>query len=420
MRGDYLWNDERYHLKIPNLKALVARGSFAEAAESVTPTLTYAAHATIVTGVFPARHGILSNTRFQPERWRAGQDGYDDQDWYWEASHFKVKPLWQIAREQGLTTAAFAWPSTVGAGIDWLYSPLAPAFRPDVSDRRALELQVSTPELLQRFEQNVGRLRSGDGRLRDHFLAMMAADTIRQRKPNLLLIHLSLADDQQHRFGPASPEGLAAVEDVDQNIGLLVDAVRAAGIADATTFVVTGDHGFLPLHTQLGANIPLVKAGLIRLDEGGNITRWDAVVNASRPFAAVYLKDAGLKDRVWSILDEEAQRNGRVFRLLSREELDRLGADPEAAFGLEAQPGYTFDDRLTGPFAEPHGRKGGHGWIPTRPGIETTFIAAGRGIRPGQRLPRVRLVDVAPTVARLLGLDIGAVDGATLAGILEP
>jgi predicted AlkP superfamily pyrophosphatase or phosphodiesterase len=419
MRGDYLWDEPRYHLKIPNLKALAAAGSFAEAAEGVTPTLTYPSHASIVTGAYPARHGILANARFQPERWRAGEDGYDRQDWYWEASLFRVPTLWQAARAGGLSTAAFSWPSTLGADIDWLYVPAPAGFRPEVKDRRALLLELSTADLIRRATERFGSDGArGDPRLADHYLALMAADALRERKPHLLLIHFGFADGEQHRFGPASPEGLAAIEDVDQNVGILRRAVKDAGLVDETTFIVTGDHGFLPLHTQIAANLPLLEEGLIRLNGEGTIEQWESIVNASRPFAAVYLKSPGLLSRVWAVFERCRDQNPGLFRLLSRTELDQLAADPSAAFALEAETGYTFDDRLSGEFKEPHARRGGHGWTPARAGIETTFLASGRAVLRGKRLPRVRLVDVAPTVARLLGLSLGPTDGRVLTEIL--
>jgi hypothetical protein len=40
-----------------------------------------------------------------------------------------------------------------------------------------------------------------------------------------------------------------------------------------------------------------------------------------------------------------------------------------------------------------------------------TFVAWGAGIRPGARLPVIRSVDVAPTIARLLGLRLENTDG---------
>jgi predicted AlkP superfamily pyrophosphatase or phosphodiesterase len=408
MRGDYLWDEATYHLKIPNLRKLLAEGSYAEGALSVTPSLTYPSHAAIATGMYPARHGVLANELFQPERWRGEEDGYDSQDWYWEASYLKATTLWDAARARGLKTAAFQWPSTVGASIDWLY----------VSRPRGYQTDVSTPALLSRFESEVGKLPGADGRLRDHYLALMASRVLREERPHLLLIHFGLADSQQHEHGAASPEGLAAVESVDQNLGLLMDAVEEAGIGDATTFVVTGDHGHLPLHTQIGANIPLVEAGLLELDAEGRISSWSAIASSARPVAFVYLRDPSLEPRVEAIFLALSRRHGGIFRLLSRAELDRLGADPVARFALEAAVGYTFDDRLAGPLLTSHTRKSGHGWTPETPGIETTFLASGRGIRRGVRLPRVRLVDVAPTVAALLGISLGETDGTPIVSVL--
>jgi arylsulfatase A-like enzyme len=96
----------------PTLKALVAEGSHARVAESVFPTLTYPSHASIVTGVRPARHGIHFNVLFT----RDGERGR----WYEEATDLRAPPLWAWARAAGLTTAAVSWPVTLGAQIDWL------------------------------------------------------------------------------------------------------------------------------------------------------------------------------------------------------------------------------------------------------------------------------------------------------------
>jgi Type I phosphodiesterase / nucleotide pyrophosphatase len=96
----------------PELRALLKAGSHARAAEGVFPTVTYPNHATIVTGVRPARHGVLSNTIPTP----AGTRGR----WYEEASDLRAAPIWEWARAAGLTTAAVSWPVTAGARIDLL------------------------------------------------------------------------------------------------------------------------------------------------------------------------------------------------------------------------------------------------------------------------------------------------------------
>lgn len=64
---------------------------------------------------------------------------------------------------------------------------------------------------------------------------------------------------------------------------------------------------------------------------------------------------------------------------------------------------------------------GTHGHDPALPMMGSTFVAWGVGIRPGARLPEINSVDVAPTVARIMGLEMSDVDGRVLTEILaEP
>src|SRR5690349_19713759 len=59
-----IYRDERW--PAPVLHELARRGAIALAARSVFPALTYPAHATLVTGALPARHGIVDNEPFEP------------------------------------------------------------------------------------------------------------------------------------------------------------------------------------------------------------------------------------------------------------------------------------------------------------------------------------------------------------------
>jgi predicted AlkP superfamily pyrophosphatase or phosphodiesterase len=69
---------------------------------------------TLVTGVWPAEHGVQNNGRFDPENNLSGA-------WYWYAGQVKVPTLWSAARAAGLPTASVSWPATADAGsIDTL------------------------------------------------------------------------------------------------------------------------------------------------------------------------------------------------------------------------------------------------------------------------------------------------------------
>src|SRR6185312_9013691 len=62
LRPDYVRDADKYGLKIPTLRRLVQHGVHASGVRGVLPTVTYPSHTTMLTGVWPVKHGIYSNT----------------------------------------------------------------------------------------------------------------------------------------------------------------------------------------------------------------------------------------------------------------------------------------------------------------------------------------------------------------------
>ena len=69
--------------------------------------------------------------------------------------------------------------------------------------------------------------------------------------------------------------------------------------------------------------------------------------------------------------------------------------------------------------APTQGYLGTHGYLAEDPELDGIFIASGNGIKRGVSLPRVANLDVAPTIARLLGVKLPEVEGRVLAEILN-
>src|SRR5438067_1310055 len=103
---------DKHGLKIPTLRRFVAEGAYAEGVQGVIPTVTYPSHTTLITGVWPAKHGILSNTVFDPLRTGPA-------NWYWYADDIRAPTLWDSAARAGWTTASIQWPASVGARVAW-------------------------------------------------------------------------------------------------------------------------------------------------------------------------------------------------------------------------------------------------------------------------------------------------------------
>ena len=78
LKPDYVLDADKQGLKIPNLRRLVAEGAHATGVTGVLPTVTYPSHTTMVTGVAPAKHGVIANSPFDP--FSKNLNG-----WYWYA-----------------------------------------------------------------------------------------------------------------------------------------------------------------------------------------------------------------------------------------------------------------------------------------------------------------------------------------------
>ena len=400
-------------VSVPNLQALRAAGSAADGMQVAYPSLTYVSHTSLATGVRPARHGIISNTKFDPS---AGS-----RQWYYEVEAMKVPAIWDRAKAHGLKTAGASWPVTVGADIDVLF-PESNQAPPD-STWLARARAESTPGLVDAVVQELGGFGENDNRLavqRDRFTAAVAAHIIRSERPHLLMIHLMETDTTQHVAGPGSAAARDAIQHIDTHVGAIVRATEEAGIRARTTFLITGDHGFSRVHTLIQPHVILRDGGWLTTDARGRVVTWQAAAHAS----AIRLKDPN--DHALAAQIEQAFRAaaaGRyqgMFRVVSRAELDALGAYPDAAFFIEPAEGYYVTDGVVNDAVLVAAtRFGAHGFLPTEARMHTGFIAAGAGIRAGVPLPLLRQIDVAPTIARLLGFEMGDVDGVPIVGVLK-
>lgn len=397
----------------PNLQEMASQGARAEGVTGVFPSVTYPSHTTIVTGRTPAAHGIYYNSPFES----GGQTGR----WYWETEKIKVPTLWDAVRKAGMKSASFIWPVSVGAPIDYNL-PEFWSLEEGFGRIEPMRNEENPKGLLAELEEQVlGKLNertfNGDYLNREDRIGEMAGYVLETYKPNLITLHLIATDHFQHvegREGPMVRKSLAAT---DRAIGKIIEAAERAGILDQTTFIVTGDHGFVNIHSSLSPNVWLVDAGLMenRPDRGN----WKATFHTSGASAFLHLKDPKDQktlDQVKSILDNLPENHKKLFRVVSKEELAQIGADPNAALALAPIRGVSFSPSSQGALLKP--AKGGtHGFFPDFDEIETGFIAWGAGIQSNVEIQEMSLVDVAAVVDYLLNLKMDLPESNLYPGI---
>lgn len=402
---------------MPFLAKLVASGASAPHVQPVAPASHSPAHATLVTGRPPALHRIVSERRLTDRG--VGPAGFT------EASLLEGPTLWSAAAEAGRRVAALGWPTTLGANIAALIPDVGIA--PSGSSWLAALAGNATPGVLDvaRASGGAAAATAIPGPERDRVLIDVACGLLATAAPpNLLLLHLGEVRLPVARDGPNAASVRAALASADANLERLARCLSTVGRLEGASLVVVGDHGSLPVHTALAPNALLQRAGLLTsAPNARDLRAWRAIARSNGGSAFVYARSADDAVRARRALLQEADAGG-LFRVVSAEELLAGGADPEAWFGLEAQPGYHFVDDVGLPFAAASPLRGSGGYLPARRDgaqseMASGFVAWGRGIRAGVRIPWMRQVDVAPTVARLLGVVLPEAEGSPVVGILN-
>jgi len=406
--GDVLEADQR-GLRIPTLRKLAADGMTASGVKNALPTVTYPNHTTLITGVWPAKHGIPNNPVFDPLQQNMG-------GWYWYAHDIKVKTLWDAVHESGGKVASLSWPVSVDSGaIDYNvpeYWRVPALHDEDIKLVRALV----TPGLAAQLEKASGlKLIEADGETveEDVGRTRFAASLIALKHPQLITVHLRGLDHVEHMSGPGSTEAHAALETLDNAIGKLIADARKAQ-PDLVVAIVS-DHGFAPVEHEVNLIAPFVQAGLITL-EGAKVKSWQAEPwgGASAAVMLANPSDAALKQKTGALLNNLAARPELgIAHVAEANEITQMGGTPMASFWVDFKPGYVMGTDPTKPMVGPGSVKGTHGYFPTHPEMRATFILSGPGVSK-KSLGEIDMRDVAPTLAKVIKVALPQADGKSL------
>jgi predicted AlkP superfamily pyrophosphatase or phosphodiesterase len=406
LRPDYVTAADAHGAKVPNLRRFLKEGAYAEGVTGVVPTVTYPSHTTLVTGVWPATHGIWANTTFDPL-----QKNY--QGWYWYSEDIRVATLWDAAAQAGRTTASIQWPVTVGAKITW---NIPEFWRAGTADDAKLIRAVSTRGLLEEAATEIGEFRGGidastEG---DELRGKYAVWILEKKRPGLMTLHLTALDHIEHETGVFSAEDIATLERLDAVIGKVREAAERVAPRRAIVAVVS-DHGFANYDQQLNLFVAFREAKLFTVDEKEKITDWRAMPWETGGSAAIVLKDAQDKATLSEVRELLAKlaadpANG-IDRVLNSEELHRRGGYPNASFFVGLKPGWRTGAALTGPVVAKVKPGGTHGHLPDVPELRAAFFVVGPGIPAGRDLGLVDMRDVAPTLAKEAGLVLKGTEG---------
>ena len=361
--------DYRDRADTPALDALAAEGVHATRLTPVFPTLTFPNHYSLVTGLYPAHHGIVGNTMRDPA---LGAFSLGNRDAVTDPRWWGGEPIWATAERQGARSATMFWPGSEAAigGVrpsDWT------VYDGDVPNEARVDTVLA-------------------------WLARPAAT-----RPRLVTLYFEEVDHAGHETGPDSPETRAAAEHVDRAIARLVAGLGTRPV----NLVVVSDHGMAAVAAErvvyADDAAPRFAAQTEHVIWGATTNVWPqpgrldslATALATLPHMTVYRRDAppdagGVPERL------HFTGNVRIAPLV-----------------LVADEGWTITTR-----ANPRVPRGGtHGFDNRDVSMGALLIARGPAFRSGgATVPEFRTVDVYGMLCAVLGITPAPNDGDAAAG----
>lgn len=410
----WIWKDP--NLVIPNLRKLAAEGAVAEAMTVSNPSITWINHTTLVTGVNPRKHGVLFNGLLM----RNGPTGaLALEPWRDKAELVHAPTIYDVAFKAGLKTAQVDWVAILNSGtINYEFLEI-----PKVGGTIEQEM-VATGAVTADDIRNWTKGRTIVWR--DAIWTKAATHIVEKHKPNLLLYHLLTTDAVNHANGPGTIASYTAYAYADRLIGDLLDSLTRAGLRDKATIIVATDHGFKKVQKAIHMNVALRDAGLIRMKDG-KVESCDAYVMPQGGLAFVYVTDPAKRAELLPKLKILCAGIEGVKQVIDGNDSPTLGMPKPAEnqgmgdLVLYAKDTYAFMQGLDGAdvVRESKTYLGTHGYPNSDPELDGIFLASGYGIKPGAKVPRMANLDVAPTIAELLGVTLPDVEGRVLTEILE-
>ncbi|NLU33295.1 MAG: alkaline phosphatase family protein [Clostridiaceae bacterium] len=398
---------------------------------TIYPSVTYPIHVTLMTGCYAGKHGVTSNFKFTT----TNKDGH----WLWFSDAIRVKNIFTAAKEKGYSTAAISWPVTAGLrDVDWLM-PEYWMPKPGDTLRSSFADAGSSKAMLDIIERNAKYLPEGyekGGKKNfmkwpqvDEFIIHVTCDVIREYAPEVTFVHTGTFDHFRHSYGVFSKRLDEARANLDRYIGELMHALEDAGMAGQTNIVLTSDHGQRDICRVVNLNVLLADNGFIDAEPDGTVKDWRAYCLSNAMSSSVFLSDPSdesLKKAVYECLkklqDEGVYGIGRIYTAEEAWEEERLKGD--FSFVIESD-GYTsFGDRAVRPLVQNFDvsdyrfGRATHGYMPDY-GPQPVFLAKGPDFKKNVKLERGRIIDEAPTFAKLLGVELPEADGTAMDALLK-
>ena len=355
----------------PHFKKMENTGTRAAGLIPTYPSKTFPNHYSIVTGLYPGNHGLVDNSFYDPERRTFYK--MSDREMVEDEYYYGGKPIWRLAKDHGLRTAAFFW---VGSEVT----------RPE-----------QRPDYMYEYDESV----ADTARINQVIRWLQLPE---ESRPRLITVYFSSPDHEGHDYGPHSLENKQAVIRSDSLLGALMDQLKAVDLN--VNVVVVSDHGMSELKRNQDTYIFLPE--IIAPGSPG------IHVSNSGTQAHLYLDDPQETDSLYRALKKVAKKF-IVYKPAEFPERWHYRHPRSGDLLIVARPGYYIVDQERKKYLksiQAGSTFGTHGYDPAdEPDMMGIFFASGPNIAAGKTIPAFLNIHIYPLLARLLGLPLPKIDG---------
>lgn len=347
-------------VNLPCLRDIAQRGVKAKALIPSFPTKTFPNHYSMATGLYPANHGIVMNSFYDPEM--SATYRISDRKAVMDASFYGGEPIWVTAEMQGMTTASFFW-----VGSEAAVKGIQPTYWKPYQHNFPYEARI------------------------DSVIAWLSLP--QELRPRLVMLYFDEPDGVGHAYGPEAPVTIQTLLRLDSLMGVLVKKLEALPIFDSLNVIITSDHGM----GSISAERSVVLSEIIPHD-------WIIRAEGGNPGYNLEVKD-GYLDSVLLVLDQvpgiKAWRTGeapeRLFYRNNPRLLD-LCVVADSSWSVHWKENFSYG-------------RGTHGYDNANSDMHAIFYAMGPSFRKGIVVPPFANVSLYPMLAHILRLKPALVDG---------
>ena len=354
----------------PNLEKVKETGVSALSLRPVFPSKTFPNHISIITGMYPPHHGIISNNFYDAfsegdSKWYKMKDTSTTQDPSW----YLGEAFWETAERQGIKTASYFWPGN------------------------NLHSKYRRPTYVESYEYG----RPNEPRIQQVIKWLQLPQT---ERPHFITLYFQDTDDAGHDYGPDSPEVNKAVKVLDSLAGLLFKRLNDINMRDSVNVIFVSDHGMTEISPDRVINVEkIVGKHKARFFDDG-------------PFMIVQPENGDTLE-VFNAL----KKNEKNYKVYMRDQLPsyfHYNDNPFIApIILVADLGWSLVAGENTTWLE-HS-KGNHGYDNNQLDMQGIFLAEGPNFKQGYRTGTLWNIDIYPLLCKIFNI----VPRANIDGKLE-